>query len=241
MTDKTPGESRMKVAIATPTRDLTTAIYSKNLAELCLHVGAHFMATGQADFCVITDTGADLTAMRITIAKEAIKQGCTHILWLDSDMAFPKDLLERLFAHGAPIVGASYVMRKRPCQPVAAKNGLRVYTEEHSTGIEEVDYVGAGAMLVDIEVYKNLSQPWYMFGWHQKLEETIGEDVYFCRKARQELGALTFIDHDLTKEISHIGYQAFTYKEALEDRPILLERQKKKAKDAEANNIAGEK
>jgi hypothetical protein len=215
---------RPRIAIATPTRDLTTALFTKCLAEMCLHIGGHFMGQGLADFCIITDTGTLLSDMRNNIVKEALRQDATHILWLDSDMTFPRETLERLMQHGKPIMAASYAQRKRPSKPVAAKNGVWVYTEEDSTGVEQVDYVGAGVMLVEADVYRHLPEPWYMLAWSEEKKQTIGEDVYFCRKARK-IGAETWIDHDLTKEITHIGYQAFDWKDALADRDMLLVKQ----------------
>jgi hypothetical protein len=37
--------------------------------------------------------------------------GASHILFLDSDMTFPPDTLQRLLDHKVPIVGADYVKR----------------------------------------------------------------------------------------------------------------------------------
>lgn len=132
--------------------------------------------------------------------------------------------MERLLAHGKPIVAAGYSQRKEPAKPVASKDGVWVYTEDDSTGIEPVDSIGMGVMLVETAVYEHLEMPWHCVGWNQQKGTVVGEDVYFCRKAK-DIGAETFIDHDLTKEIGHIGYRTFTYADALNDRPLLLAQQ----------------
>lgn len=213
-----------RIALAIPTRDLCAAPFTKCVADMVGRFCTLYVGTGQAELTTIIDLGTLLSDMRIQIAKEAMNQGCTHILWLDNDMVFPSDMLERLIQHDKPIVAASYAQRKSPSKPVAARGGVWVYTEDTSTGLEEVDYVGSGCMLVQTDVYKHLPMPWYMLGWNEKKQETVGEDVYFCRKARQ-IGAACFIDHDLTKEIGHIGTRVFTMEDAVKDRPTLLARQ----------------
>ncbi len=212
-------------AICIPTRDLCTSQFTKCLVDMVGRFCTRFVADGQANLTTIVDLGTLLPDMRNALATEAIKQGATHVLWLDTDMTFPPDTLERLYQHGKPIVGAGYSQRKEPARPVSAKDGVWVYTEEESTGIEEVDYIGQGCLLVETAVYEHLDKPWHQLGWHPEKKHVVGEDVYFCRMARG-IGAPTFIDHDLTKEIGHIGYRTFTYKDALAARPGLIAKQK---------------
>ena len=210
-----------RIGVCVPTRDLTSADFTWSLAKMIGHFATHFVGEGQAEIVSLFDCGTLLPEMRNTLARHAIDMGCTHILWLDSDMTFPEDMIERLYGHGKPIIAASYSQRKDPAKPVAARDGKWLYTEEESTGIERVDYAGMGAMLVETAVYEHLDKPWHMLGWNEKRQTAIGEDVYFCRKAAA-IGAETWIDHDLSKEIGHVGYRTFTYKDALEARPGLL-------------------
>lgn len=216
-----------RFAICIPTRDLCASQFTKCLVDMVGQFCTRFVAEGQATLTTLVDLGTLLPDMRNALAAEAIKEGATHILWLDTDMAFPPDTLERLYQHGKPIVGAGYSQRKDPAKPVAAKDGVWLYTEEDSVGLEEVDYVGQGCLLVETAVYEHLEKPWHSLAWHPEQGRMIGEDVYFCRKARA-IGASTFIDHDLTKQIGHIGYRTFTYRDALDARPALLEAQQGK-------------
>jgi hypothetical protein len=212
------------IAICVPTRDLCASEFTHSWVKLVAHFCTNYVATGKADIINLMDCGTLLPDMRNVLAETAIKLGATHILWLDNDMIFPCDLIERLYQNGKPIVGAGYSQRKNPAKPVAAKNGYWVYTEEKSSGLERVDYIGMGAMLVETAVYDALEKPWHCVGWNEAKRNIVGEDVYFCRKA-MEVGAETWIDHDLSKEIGHIGYRTFTYRDALEARPILLDKQ----------------
>lgn len=211
-----------KVAICVPSRDLMASEFTHSWVKMVAHFCTHFVGTGQAEIINLVDLGTLLPDMRNTLAKTAIEMDATHILWLDSDMIFPADTIDRLFAHSKPIVGAGYSQRKRPCKPTTSKDGLWLYTEDQ-TGIEQVDFLGMGVMLVETEVYKNLPQPWHCLGWNEDRQTMVGEDVYFCRQAA-EIGATTWIDHDLTREIGHIGYHTYTMRDALDDRAELAAR-----------------
>lgn len=213
-----------RIAICVPTRDLCSSDFTHSYVKMVGHFCTHFVGRGQAETVQLMDMGTLLPEMRNTLAKAAIGLGATHILWLDNDMVFPEDMIERLYRHGKPIVGANYCQRKEPCKPVAARDGYWVYTEEDSTGLEKVDFVGMGAMLVETEVYKHLPEPWHTLGWNPGKECVVGEDVYFCRMAAK-IGAEVYIDHDLSKEIQHVGYRNFTFEDALEWRPKLLAEQ----------------
>lgn len=213
-----------RISICVPTRDLTAAEFTHSLVKMVGRFCTHFVGKGQAEIIELFDLGTLLPDMRNTLARKSIELGATHILWLDSDMIFPEDTIERLYHHGKPIVAASYSQRKEPAKPVAAKDGVWVYTEEGSAGIEKVDFVGMGCMLVESAVYEAMDEPWHCLGWNEAKGTIVGEDVYFCRKAA-EVGAETWIDHDLSKEIGHIGYRTFSYLDALKDRPMLLAKQ----------------
>lgn len=225
-----------RIALGTPCRDLCDIAFEKCLSDMIGQFCHTYVAAGLAEIVRITDVGSILPDMRNSIVRKAMEEDCTHILWLDSDMIFPPDTLLRLYQHGLPIVGAGYAQRNTPSKPVCAKNGFWVYTEEHSTGLERVDFLGTGCLLTEVEVFRHLPEPWFMLGWNETKKRTVGEDVYFCRKAAS-IGAYTHIDHDLTKEIGHVGKYVFTYKDFLKDKEILLERQKaEKAKSGELND-----
>ena len=214
-----------RFAVCIPTRDLCNSEFAKCLADMVGQFCTRYVGSGQAELSTIVDLGTLLPDMRNALTREAIKQGATHILWLDSDMTFPPDTLERLYKHDKPIVGAGYSQRKDPARPVAARDGVWLYTEETDTGLEPVDYIGQGCLLVQTDVYKHLEEPWHQLAWNAEKARVVSEDVYFCRQAAG-IGAVPHIDHDLTKEIGHVGYRTFTYKDALAARPGLLEKQK---------------
>jgi hypothetical protein len=92
------------------------------------------------------------------------------------------------------------------------ENGKRqpVFSMPESTGLEEVGSVGTGVMLIKREVFQGMSEPWFDMPWQYDNRGYMGEDVFFCKKA-QELGFKVYIDHDVSKEIGHIGTFEFRH------------------------------
>lgn len=212
------------IGILIPTRDFVNSGFSYDLARL---VG---FTVGNTNHKVVlyTSSGTLLSAQRQDLAKSAIEAGCSHTLWLDSDMRFPKDTIVRLLEHDIGIVCANYAKRRFPTEPIAvrknttdedAKTIQRVYTEAQSTGLVDVDYCGMGVMLVKAEVYKTMEYPWFAIPWVPNAQDYMGEDVWFCRRAAEN-GTKTYIDQDLSKEVHHIGSFEFKHEHTLTCRDV---------------------
>ena len=212
------------IGILIPTRDFVNSGFSYDLARL---VG-FTVGTTPHKVVLYTSSGTLLSAQRQDLAKSAIEAGCTHTLWLDSDMRFPKDTIVRLLEHDTGIVCANYAKRRFPTEPIAvrknttdedAKTIQRVYTEPQSTGLVDVDYCGMGVMLVKAEVYKTMEYPWFAIPWVPNAQDYMGEDVWFCRRAAEN-GTKTYIDQDLSKEVHHIGSFEFKHEHTLMCRDV---------------------
>lgn len=199
----------MKVAICTPSRDMVHSGFAFDLANLT----AHFTAKG-GSINVLNSIGTLIADQRVDLAAMALEQGADWILWLDTDMRFPKDALDRLLAHNEAIVGCNYSTRMLPPEPTATnyKNGEweKVYTRPESTGLEPVSFLGMGCILTRADVFKKIEHPCFHLGFSTKNNKFIGEDVYFCMKAG-DAGFKVMLDHDLSKEIRHIGSLEFRY------------------------------
>lgn len=197
----------MKVAICMPTRDMVHAKFAFDLANL---VG-HFKG-GQVN--VMHSVGTLIADQRVDLATMALTAGADYILWLDTDMRFPKDALDRLLAHGEDIVGCNYSTRMLPPQPTATNYEGNKFTPVHTTpdktGLERVGYMGFGVMLTKTDVFRRMEAPWFHLGYSTVNNKFIGEDVYFCRKAN-DLDIPVLVDHDLSKEIRHIGSFEFRH------------------------------
>jgi len=72
-------------------------------------------------------------------------------------------------------------------------------------GLVEVDAVGAGSILYDMEVFKNIEPPWFEF--HLEEGPPIGEDIFFCDKLRAA-GYKIYVDCDI--KVGHLSTAVIT-------------------------------
>ena len=180
------------------------------------------------------NVGTYIHQSRTELLQSALELGASHVLWLDSDMRFPTDSLLRLLKRDVPVVGINYSKRRLPPEFVAVKKipweadevGEACITSEESTGLEEVDALGFGMVLMETATLVNLPDPlhdpWF---WFDKTPagRVIGEDVYFCKFMLQDrLSQRIFVDHDLSKECAHIGGFEFRCDHAEEAVTIIL-------------------
>lgn len=181
------------IVIGTPVRDTVHVGYAFDLVALVRR-------TPDVVFPIVK--GTLLCNSRAMIAESALVAGASHILFIDSDMRFPADVAERLLLCDMDIVAVNCKQRTQD-EWTARKDGKFISSDGRS-GLEEVDTVGFGVMLVKIEVFASLQKPWFDTPYDFDTCKHVGEDVYFCTTARFK-GYKIFIDHDLSREIGHIG------------------------------------
>ncbi len=149
--------------------------------------------------------GSILPALRESTARQCLISGTTHMLWIDSDMVFPADIIHRLWKHDLDVVGANCPRKMLPTIPTCEKiDGGKLWTLAGSTGLEETRRIGFGILMMKVEVFKDLPEPWFPFTYDYKVRGYDGEDTNFCR-ALQAKGIRMWVDHDLSKEIRHTG------------------------------------
>jgi hypothetical protein len=192
--------------------------------DLARLVGATTVHRPDVELRLYTVRGTILPKSRHELVLAALQAGMTHLLFLDSDMRFPKTALVRLLSHREPVVAVNYATRRQPVQPVSFSNDAdaseRVYTEPGATHLEAVASTGFGCMLIDLDVFRQLPAPWFQMGWVSG-GGYLGEDVYFCRKVR-EAGLRILIDHGLSQEIGHVGEWEYRHDHALATREQLV-------------------
>lgn len=195
----------MRLAIGGPTRDTVPASFAVSAA----HLFAYTREMGPWGKNVTLDFVAStyIHVGREWFLEAAIKQGATHVLWLDTDMSVLRETAVLLAMHEQPIVACNYRVRQASGLFTAFRGETRVETTERSTGLEAVEYVGMGAMLMQTDVVAGLGRPWFRHGLNEWGGD-IGEDVLFCR-ALGRAGYTIYIDHDLSKEVGHIGQHTY--------------------------------
>lgn len=146
---------------------------------------------------------------RYRLVEDLQKKGVQKILWVDTDMRFPKEGAHMLLRHNQPIVGVNYVSRRPPFRFTAATlENQALVTRPKDTGLVEVAHLGFGFLLTDIAVF-DAGKPMFGFNWYRDETDNdkwkiIGEDVQFCREARAR-GFKVFVDQELSAIIGHIG------------------------------------
>jgi hypothetical protein len=199
------------IAVCTPARDMVHTMFTYDLVNM---VANHTLNTNDAISLKISQ-GTLIANQRAELCLDAMREKCTHVLFIDSDMRFPQNMIERLLQHDVDIVATNCARRRMPTGPTAQlykENGERelVYTMPETTGLQEVGSVGMGVMLIKANVFAKLAEPWFETPWRHDKRGYIGEDVFFCKKAR-EAGFKIWIDHDVSKEIGHIGMFEFKH------------------------------
>lgn len=198
----------MKILIGIPVRDMINASFAHDLAMM---VGWHSKHYPEHEIGIATKMGTLIVNQRQDLVKEALIGEADYLLFLDADMRFPMNTLERLIARDVDIVASNYPTRRLPPKPTAFKElhpTIPCYTREDSTGIEEVVAAGAGVMLIKTHLLWTMELPLFSIDWDDYHRNFTGEDVYFCKKAR-ESGYTVWVDHDLSKQVMHVGMFEF--------------------------------
>jgi len=183
-----------KVAICIPSHTDAPVKFAIALAAL---VGSS-MDIGVS---LINIQGAYLPNARTSGVEKALKMGAEHVLFVDSDMLFPPDGLHRLLAADKDIVGTNYIRRGAPHDSLAkAKNGV----DQDVQGVVEVEQLPTGFMLIKCGVFDRIAKPWFLTPWVEERSVILGEDYYFCDKARAN-GLSIWMDCELSAKIIHLG------------------------------------
>lgn len=133
---------------------------------------------------------------RNALSMRGIQNNYDYVLWLDSDMVFGPDFLERLLADMSDerhFVSAIYSTRKAPIGPCVYSKidvGQAEMVKEVPKEMFEIAACGFGGVLMSvpmlIDVFKHYGRPFSpILGY--------GEDFSFCHRA-SELGYKLFCD-----------------------------------------------
>lgn len=160
---------------------------------------------------LVAEQGYTIAENRNYAVIQAQKNNSSHILFIDDDMVFPFDTLERLLAHGREIVGVNSYSRILPLSSTVAlldeNGGLQrpedvAFPKPLPDKLFECFGVGAGVLLIDMEVFDVIEKPWFHFEALSSGKISIGEDGWFCMQARKA-GFNIYCDPSLP--IGHIG------------------------------------
>lgn len=154
---------------------------------------------------------------RNMLAAEAVNTGADRVLWIDSDMAFEPDLLQRLSADidaGWDVVSSICFKRQLPLVPVIYKtldrgtSQAEPYRDYPQDTIFPIAACGFGAVMTTTDVIRRIgNNPFDLVGH-------LSEDLSFCVKAT-EVGARIACDSRV--KVGHVGL--ITYDEDMYRHP----------------------
>lgn len=133
----------------------------------------------------------DLRNEAVLVAQAA---KASHLLFLDADMTWPPDVLEKMLAHhDRGIVSGLYHTKAWPNHPVAFSSGyanLRtgqvdyIYDEMiFGDALRPEALVGMGCALLPMALFEAMPMPWFEYRQDVNGVWSITEDVAFCQKA----------------------------------------------------------
>jgi hypothetical protein len=205
--------TKPKVCIAVPTKDMMYSHFAFCLQEL-----VQYNTRTNIETVVEFNLGTLISNQRENLVHKAQEHDATHILWLDSDMMFPKNLCETLLAHDENIIACNYSTRALPFKAVgySTLHDWNSGIPKETTGIVEVAGIGFGCVLTRIEIYQFIEKPWFPITYSKNTNDYLGEDMNFCQKAVAE-GYSIMVDCDLSRFIYHIGSAAYLWNKQIQE------------------------
>jgi hypothetical protein len=193
-----------RVAVLIPSQDMCHTGFAMSLAHMiertCLNPPENL--EGLVVNCFESSM---LQFSRQTLAKNALEQDVTHMLWIDSDMSFPDDMLLSFLRRDEAIIGINAMNRRKPFRNTALVSAKeQCVTTKDSSGLEKVFRMGFGVVWISCEVFKQMTLPYFDFNWVPDESLWMGEDYSFFEKAKA-LGYELYVDHDISKRVNHIG------------------------------------
>ena len=172
---------------------------------------------------------ANIDIGRNQMATDALRDGFEETLWIDSDVGFHPDSVERLRSHSLPMVCGIYPKKGNRAVACHVMPGTPAMVFGEQGGLVELKYAATGFLLVRREVYlqiqsrlnlpmcnERFGEPMIPF-FHSMLHPHedgywfLGDDYAFCQRA-QEAGIRIFAD--TTIRLWHIGMYRYGWEDA---------------------------
>jgi hypothetical protein len=171
---------------------------------------------------------AQIDVARNRLASEAIADGFEELMWIDSDIAFEPQSVQRLRSHDLPIVCGLYPKKAEKEWSSKLLPGQKSIALGDGGGLIEILYAATGFLLVRRQVFLEVQRqqdlpacfwrgatptiPFFLpmvissGGGHVYL----GEDFAFCERARR-CGFQIFADTSI--RLQHIGIYGYSWED----------------------------
>lgn len=171
----------MKLLIAIPSRGEMDVDFVQSLCGL---IGQ--LKDDSVEFEVKIESGTLVYYARESLARYAILKKFTHVLWLDDDMVFTKNVVDDLSFCGKDFATGICHSRRPPyssCIFTEIYPGVKKWEgNTYPNRAFEIAACGMACVLMSVEILKDVSDK---FGLMYMPTDTYGEDVAFCWRATQ--------------------------------------------------------
>jgi choline kinase len=205
---------QLKVVIGIPSNGYIRAETITSLIEAISYLK-------DSEVIVSCPTGCHIHQLREYLAEQSLQLGATHLMFIDSDMIFEPQGIIKLIKADKPIIGGDYNYKLTPKMSVTKIDPEKIdkkYIEEDPNFPGylrlkennrpdfpfEVKAIATGFMLIKTEVFQKIKKPWFWFDIED--EKLVGEDLYFCQKARKENISIWC---EPTIKIGHLGIKIY--------------------------------
>ena len=190
----------MKLLIGVPALDYMHADFVKCLTALIFK-----LKKDGVNFDLEIATGTLVYFARDRIARKAINEGYTHVLWLDADMVFNPDVVDDLLFPDKPFVCGVFHARRPSYGSCIFKcidliQGVSRY-EEYPADTFEIAGCGFACVLIETEILKAVCTH---YGTCFTPIINYGEDLAFCKRVT-ELGYKMYCEPSV--RVGHIGHK----------------------------------
>ena len=172
---------------------------------------------------------SQIDVARNEIATSALDDGFEETFWIDADIVFKPDDVDKLRGHGLPLACAIYPKKAARALACHVMPGTKEIVFGKGGGLLEILYAATGFVLVRRQVYQDIERtlelprcnarfggalvPYFMplvkpepdGHWY------LGEDYAFCERARQ-CGYRVWAD--TTIRLRHVGSYGYSWEEA---------------------------
>ena len=207
----------IRVMIGIPTAGTVPAMFAYSLAGMVARFASTRVPTmPEVSISLVMRIleSSNWITNREKLAKLAVEEDATHLMFLDDDMQFDPRVLEMLLGRRQDIVVTNYLIKTTPAKDFVAVDlqGRRVATTSESTGLQSINYSGFGASLISTDVFRKVPQPWFKPKFDPDSSEYTTEDCPFFEKVR-EAGYKVYLDQDASKLVGHIGRKTWVFDE----------------------------
>ena len=193
-----------KITLAIPSYGLITTECVISLVDFLTHTDLNIVTTFAQSIYIDFN--------RNQLVDFALKNGSSHLLFVDSDIQFPVEGLARLLAHDKDIVGGYYNTRRGnnpiriegPVDPSTGREGTLQPPDPLPDQLFRCRVLPTGFMLIKLNCLSRLKRPFFATITHER--GTIGEDVVFCRNAH-DVGIEIYCDP--TIPLGHVGKKIY--------------------------------